>query len=91
MAPEVMVEQVSAKAKLEDPESEEGDAAGLVRGGNALQEEPVVTDEAVAMAEHEGEADGVEEGCRTGEVSTMHSISTLTSLTRAAEACFEHW
>ena len=47
--------------ELEDPEGKEGDARCLIGCGCPLQEEPVVTDEAVAMAEHEGEADGIEE------------------------------
>src|SRR5262249_31398666 len=42
-----------SESELEDPDREERNAGGFIRSGRALQEEPVVTDEAVALAEHE--------------------------------------
>src|SRR5262245_28747432 len=49
------------KRKLKEPDCEECDSGRFVRRGRALQEEPVIADESVAVAEHEGEAPCVEE------------------------------
>ena len=77
MAPEVMVEQVSANANWKSQNGQERDAGGLISRRRVLQEEPVIADEAVAVAEHEGKAEGEEQRPHR-QVSTMHSISTLT-------------
>src|ERR1041385_7455297 len=45
------------KRELEKPESEEGDAGRLVSCWNTTQEEPVIADESITVAEHECEAD----------------------------------
>src|SRR5580700_6725605 len=49
-----------SKRELKDPDGKECHACRLIRFRRALEEEPVIADEAVAMAEHEGEPDGVE-------------------------------
>ena len=77
------------EGELEDPDGQEGDAGGLIGRRRALQEEPVVADEAVAVAEHEGEAEGVEENAaEAGVDDALHQH--VDGLARAAEAGFEH-
>src|SRR5712671_3611375 len=49
------------KCKLEDPDREERYACSLISGGRPLQEEPVIADQSVAVAEHECEAPGVKQ------------------------------
>src|SRR5665213_3075857 len=60
------------ESELEYPDRQERDACGFVRGWRALQEEPVIADEAVAVAEHEGKADRVEENA--AETSVNHAF-----------------
>src|SRR5262249_23711966 len=47
--------------ELEEPEREERDAGRSIRVGRAVEEEELVSDEAVARAEHEREAERPEE------------------------------
>src|SRR6202043_3818473 len=49
------------ESKLENPDGKKCDAGGFIGCGRALQEEPVITDEAVAVTEHEREAEGIEQ------------------------------
>src|SRR5215467_11002455 len=49
------------KSKLEQPKGQERHARRLIGNGCTLQEEPVVTNKAVAVAEHEGKSEGEEE------------------------------
>ena len=66
------------KGKLEDPDRQKCDARGFVGGRRMLQEEPVISDEPVAVAEHESEADGIEEAtglCEWGCARIMNSPS----------------
>ena len=73
------------KGELEEPERQERNAPGLVGRRRALQEEPVIADEAVAVAEHEGEADSVEQHAAKARVyDALHQH--VDRLTRAAEA-----
>src|SRR6202047_4026753 len=77
------------ESKLEDPDGEKCDAGGFIGCRRALQEEPVITDEAVAMAEHEREAEGVEQqAAQTCVNHTLHE--NVYRLTRAAEAGLQH-
>src|SRR5690242_3465890 len=45
------------KRELKQPERQEGDAGGLISGRRALQEEPVIPNQPITVAEHEGEAE----------------------------------
>ncbi len=49
------------ESKLEDPDGQEHNACGIIGFWCALQEEPVVANESVAVAEHESKADSVEQ------------------------------
>src|SRR5262249_32617111 len=49
------------KRELEEPKRKESNAARFVCRGRALQEKPVISDEAIAVAEHEGEAKSEEQ------------------------------
>src|SRR5689334_22388063 len=77
------------KGKLEQPERQEGDAGGLIGGWRILQEEPVIAYEAVAVAEHEGKAEAVEQNAaETGVDDAFHQY--VYGFAGAAEAGFEH-
>src|SRR5581483_3915746 len=49
------------KSELKQPERQERNARGFIGRRHALQEEPVISNEAVAVAEHEGKTEGVKE------------------------------
>src|SRR5579863_5614546 len=49
------------EGKLKKPERQKRDAGTFVGCGNVFQEKPLVSDEAIAVAEHEREAKGPEE------------------------------
>ncbi len=77
------------ECELEDPDSKECHAGGLIRFGRALEEEPVIADEAVAMAEHEGEANGIEENAAETRIyDALHQH--VDGFTRAAETRLQH-
>ena len=77
------------EGELEDPDGKECDTGGLVGFGRFLQEEPVITDEPVAVAEHEGEADGVEENAAEAGVNdTLHQH--VDRFARTAKASLKH-
>ena len=73
---------------LEEPVSKERDARTLVGVRSPLQEEPVVTDEAIAMAEHEGEAPCIEEEPAEARVDDAFE-NHVDRLTRTGEARLE--
>src|ERR1700735_2312255 len=78
-----------SKSELEDPDSEERDTGRLVRFRGILQEEPVVADEAVAVAEHEGKADGVKQNAaETCVYDAFHQ--NVYGFPRTAKAGFQH-
>jgi len=84
-----MVEQVSAKGKLEGPDREERYSSGFIGCRRVLQEEPVITDEPIAVAEHKCEADGVEEdAAKAGIHHTLHQ--NIYGFAGATEAGFQH-
>ena len=63
--------------------------ASPLGGGRILEEEPVVPDQPIAMAEHECEAERVEEDpAKTCIDNALHQ--DINRLTRAAEARFQH-
>ena len=77
------------EGELEDPDGKERDAGGLIGFGSALQEEPVIADEAVAVAEHEGEANGVEENAAETRIDdALHQH--VDGFARSAETRFQH-
>src|SRR5579872_1124201 len=49
------------KGELKDPHRQKCDACGFIGRWCILQKEPVIPDESVAMAEHEGKSNCVEE------------------------------
>src|SRR5579864_9183850 len=75
------------KGKLEDPDRQERYSGGFIGCRRILEKEPMVADEAVAMAEHEGEAEGVEQkAAKTSVDDTFHQH--VDGLARTAEAGF---
>src|ERR1700683_4077596 len=50
-----------SEGKLKKPECQKRDAGTFVGCGNVFQEKPVIADEAIAVTEHEREAEGPEE------------------------------
>ena len=77
------------KSKLEKPERQESHSAGFIGCRHALQEKPVVADQAVAVAEHERETEGEEEdAAETGIHDAFHQH--VDGLARATEAGLEH-
>src|SRR5436309_227914 len=56
------------KGELENPDCKERNACAFVGGRGILEEEPVVTDKAVAVAKHEREADGIEQNAAKASV-----------------------
>ena len=73
------------EGELEEPERQERDARGFIRRRRAVQEEPVQPDEAVAMAEHERESEGVKEDAAKARVdNALHQH--VDGFARAAEA-----
>ena len=77
------------KRELEDPNGQERDARSFICCRRVLQEEPVVADKSVAMAEHECETDGIEENAaQAGIHDAFHEH--VDGLAGTAEARFEH-
>ena len=77
------------EGELEEPERQERNAGGFIGCRSALQEEPVIADEAIAVAEHEREAEGVEENA--AQAGVHHAFHQhVDGFTRAAEAGFQH-
>src|SRR6185369_9288553 len=77
------------KSKLEEPERQERHAAGFIRRRHTVQEEPVVPDESIAVAEHEGETKGVEKDtAQAGIDDAFHQ--NVDGLARAAEPGLQH-
>src|SRR5207302_1147879 len=61
------------EGELEDPYREERHASRFVGRRRTLQEEPVISNESVAVAEHEGKADGIkEDAAKTGIYNAFH-------------------
>jgi hypothetical protein len=74
---------------LKDPHGEKRHAGGFIRGRGVLEEEPMVADEAVAVSEHKGEADCVEEN--SAKASIHHALDEhIHRFTGTTEAGFEH-
>ena len=77
------------EGELEEPERQERDAGAFIGRRRALQEEPVLADEAVAVAEHEGKAEGVEQNAaEAGVDDAFHQY--VDGFAGAAESGFEH-
>src|SRR5450631_262362 len=77
------------ESELKQPEGEKGDAGGFIGCRDALEEEPMVSDETVAMAKHEGEAKGIEEdAAEAGVNDAFHE--DVDGFAGAAEPGFEH-
>src|SRR5579871_3062536 len=77
------------ECELENPDGEKCDAGTLIRVGGMLEKEPVVTDESIAVAEHERETDGIEQNA--AEASIDHALDQhVDRFPRAAEASFQH-
>src|ERR1700674_1332476 len=77
------------KSKLEDPDGEERDAGGFIGRRSTLQEEPVISNESVAVAEHEGKADGIEENAaKTGIHNAFHEH--IDGFARTTESGLQH-
>src|SRR6266403_1955695 len=77
------------KSKLEDPDGEERDACGFVGRRCPLQEEPVISNESIAVAEHEGKADGIEENAaKTGIYNAFHEY--VDGFARTTESGLQH-
>ena len=89
MAPEVIVEQVSANANWKTQKASSGTPVVHVGVGKALQEEAVVADEAVAVLEHEGKAPRPEGDAADAGVDDAFD-EDVDRLARAREARFEH-
>ena len=84
-----MVEQVSAKANWKIQNARKATPVRFIGRGSVLQEEPVVSNEAVAVAEHECEAEGIEQNAaKAGIDDAFHQH--VDGLTGAAEARFQH-
>src|SRR5207247_9050182 len=49
------------ESELENPDSKERDPGTFISRRRSLQKEPVITDESVAMTEHERESNGIEQ------------------------------
>ena len=83
--------QVSANAYWKSQNARNATPVPSVRVRHALEEEPMVSNEAISMAEHEGKADCVEEQPAQANMSTMPSKRTLTdSRVRAKPTIKEH-
>ncbi len=89
MAPEVIVEAGVGEGELEDPERQQRHARRAVRLGQALQEEAVRADEAVAVFEHEGEAPCPERNAADAGVDDAFD-EDVDGLALAGEARLEH-
>src|SRR5581483_11669524 len=77
------------EGELEEPECQERHARRLVRCWSIFQEEPVISDESVPVAEHERGTERVkEESAQTGVDDALHQH--VHGLARAAEPGFEH-
>ena len=89
MAPEVIVEQVSAKANWKSQKARNATPVEPYVAGTSCRKKNSVPKNGVARAEHEGEAPGVEEEpAETGVDDALHE--DVDRLARAAEAGFEH-
>ncbi len=89
IAPDVIVEAVSAKANWKTQNASSGTPVVAVGLGQALQEEAVRADEAVAVLEHEGEANRPEEDAADTGVGDAFD-EDVHRLALAREAGFEH-
>ena len=77
------------EGKLEKPDGEKCYAGAFVGCRHTLQEEPVITNEAVAVAKHEREAEGVEQ--QAAQAGVNHALhENVDRLTRTAEAGLQH-
>src|SRR5450755_3413560 len=77
------------EGELENPNGEKRHPRRFISIGRALQEEPVIADEAVAMTEHECKTDGIEENtAKAGIYDALHE--DVDCLTRPAKARFQH-
>ena len=57
------------ECELENPDGKKRDPSTFISCGRPLQKEPVIADEAVAMAEHEGKADGIEQDAAKASIN----------------------
>ena len=77
------------ECELENPDGQERDTRRFIRFRRVLQEEPVIADKPVAVAEHEREADGVKQEAAKTRVD--HALDEhVHRLARAAEPGFQH-
>src|SRR5229473_4169153 len=77
------------EGKLKQPNGEKCDAGPFIGMGRALQKEPVITDKAIAMAEHECETDRKEQNAaETGIHHAFHQY--VYGFPGTAEAGFQH-
>jgi len=77
------------KSKLEDPDRKKRDASRFISCRGVFQEEPVVADEPVAMAEHECEAPGVKKNAaKTRVYDAFHQ--DVHRFARPAEPGLQH-
>src|SRR5690348_11393299 len=78
-----------SERKLEEPEGQKSYTRALVCCRCSLEEKPMVSDEAVTMAEHEGETKRIKENAaEAGVHDAFHE--DVHRLTGAAETCLEH-
>src|SRR5258706_3324653 len=77
------------KSELENPDRQERHAGGFISRRCTLQEEPVITNEPVAVSKHEGKTDGVKQNA--AKTSIHHALHQhVHGFTGAAEAGFQH-
>src|SRR6185369_12238654 len=78
-----------SERELEYPDGHESDAGRLIGVWHALQEEPVITDEAVAVAEHERKTNGIEQNAAEACIdNALHQ--NVHCLSRPTEARLKH-
>src|SRR5438270_9964975 len=78
-----------SKSELKEPEGHEGHACGLVGAWRVSKEKPVVSDEAIAMAEHESKTKCVEQNAAETRVNDAFH-EDVHGFMGAAKAGFEH-
>src|SRR6185295_12104000 len=77
------------KGKLKEPERQKSHPGTFISGRSATQEEPVVANEPVAMAEHEGKAESVEKDPAQASVhDTLHQ--DVHGFSRSTKAGLQH-
>src|SRR5258708_31453848 len=77
------------EGELEDPDCQEGHAGSFIGRWCVLEEEPVITNEPVAVAKHECEPDGIEQDAAKACVhDTFHE--NVHGFAGATEAGFQH-